>query len=394
MIAADIPTLAPETPEGVAEALSEASRAGERVLPSGLGTRAYLGARPTRVDRVLSTRALGNVVAHDPADLTITVQAGLPLAELDALLAAHGQWLPHQAYRRRGSVGGLLASGADGALALRHGRARDDLVGARVALGDGTLARGRGRVVKNVAGYDLPRLLCGSLGTLGVLVEASFKLWPRPAAHASVVAGYDALGPALDAAARVARSPARPSCIDVLAGACPPQVAVGFDGHEARVHGECARLDGLLGGDGHEHSVTLLDERDRALRERLDDPPAALGADDGLPVLRWSGLPSRLRETLNLALALVPGLRLHLRPVLGLAWLAPVDSAGRGELPVLLEALRATGHAVLLAAPGSLRHDPDLVWGAPAADFELMRRVKRALDPGDTLAAGRFVGGL
>jgi glycolate oxidase FAD binding subunit len=385
------PELAPSTPEALAAALAEATRDGRRVLPRGLGSRVGPGARGTPADLVLSTRGLDGLVAHDAADLTVTVQAGMPLAALDDHLAAHAQWLPHQPWRRRGSVGGLLASGADGALALRHGRTRDDLVGVRVALADGTLARGRGRVVKNVAGFDLPRLLAGSLGTLGVIVEASFKLCPRPPASATLVAGYDDVDQALAAATRVLASPTRATFVDVAVGACSPQVAVGLDDRIERVDGERPRVSDRLSGEGHQHTLELDPASQLSLREGLDDPPATLGGEQGAAVVRWWGRPRHLPTAVGSALTLAPAARLHLRPGLGQVFVAPPADA---DLPTLLAALRSCGHAVVLAGARGLAHDPDLMWGPPPDDHGLMARVKRALDPAGTLVPGRFVGGL
>jgi glycolate oxidase FAD binding subunit len=385
------PELAPATPEALAAALHDASRDGRRVLPRGLGTRVGPGARGDPPDLVLSTRGLDGLVAHDAADLTVTVQAGMPLSALDEALAAHGQWLPHQPWRRRGSVGGLLATGADGALALRHGRTRDDLVGVRVALADGTLARGRGRVVKNVAGFDLPRLLAGSLGTLGVIVEASFKLCPRPPASATLVAGYADVDHALAAATRVLASPTRATFVDVLVGACSPQVAVGLDDRSERVDGERPRVSEHLAGAGHQHTLELDVPSQLTLRQGLDDPPAALGGEQDGDVLRWWGRPRHLPTAVGSALTLAPDARLHVRPGLGQVFVAPSPGA---DLPTLLAALRSCGHAVVLAGARGLDHDVDLVWGPPSSDHGLMARVKRALDPAGTLVAGRFVGGL
>lgn len=388
------PLLTPGSADELAAELARAAKGKRVVVPLGLGTRGPLGARGTPAGLRLSTAGLARIVAHDAADYTLTAEAGLPLDRLDDLLAPHGQWLPHQPYRRRGTLGGLLASGADSALALRHGRVRDDVLGARVALADGSLARGRGRVVKNVAGYDVPRLLCGSLGTLGIIVEASLRLWPRPAASASLVAGFADLPAALAAALRVLAAPCRPSFVDLLAGACTVQLAVGFDGSPERVEGELQRCPRWVAQAGHQGSEILRGTEDRALREGLDDPPAALGADDGATVLRWWGRPTRLRGALDAAFGVTKSLRVHARPGLGQVFLATVAGPGEGPVRALLAALAVHGNTVLLAGGAALRADPALVFGAPPPDLSLMAAVKRAFDPSAVLCPGRFVGGL
>lgn len=381
---------APASAEELGAALAAAASSGLSVLPVGLRTRGPCGASPKRVDLTLSTRALTAVVAHDPADLTITVEAGLSLAALDSQLAAHGQWLPHQPYRGDGTVGGLLACGDEGALALQHGRARDDLVGVRVALADGTLARGRGRVVKNVAGFDLPRLLCGSHGTLGVIVEASFKLWPRPVASTTLATGFGSWKDAWRAAGLLLDSPARPSFVDLLAGGCAPQLLAGFDEREERVAGETARAQQLLQREGADSVHLLSSDEALAARRGLDDPARSL-ADEHHSVLAWAGRRSAMAHTATALRTHSPAARMHLRPGTGRAWFCVPRSE---PVPALLELLRQSGHAVLCSGDDAHFADADQVWGPPPPDMELMLKLKRALDPGGTLATGRFVGGL
>jgi glycolate oxidase FAD binding subunit len=392
-----------------ADILRGAATHGLKFMPGGHGTRATLGARTRTVDAVLSTARLSRVVAYEPGDLTLTAQCGLGLAEIDTLLAQHGQWLPLQPYRRRGTLGGLLASAADGVLDLGYGRPRDAVLGARVALSDGLTARARGRVVKNVAGYDVPRLMVGSMGSLGILLEVSLKVSPRPARQTAALLGFADVATALQAAQRVRAGQDEPVFLDVLCGACEPQLALGFDGSDERVDGcrrraveaaQSAGSTGLLELDGEE-CVTL--------RRRLDDPVAHLlpGSHDSdapdapAAVIRWSGRPTDLAPWLTASLdcaeqAGVP-LRADARPGLGLAFLGvgPADHpAFTATLRTLLDGARCNGAAVLLAGPDALRADADLVWGPPPPDMDLMRRTQQALDPQGVFACGRFVGGL
>jgi glycolate oxidase FAD binding subunit len=289
---------------------------------------------------------------------------------------------------------------------------RDVVIGAAIAYSDGSLARARGRVVKNVAGYDLPRLLCGSMGTLGVLTEASFKLQPKPLRSASLVAGFASAHHAFAAARALTAQPWEPVFVEVFMGACTPQLAVGFDGRDDRVDGLLQQTLELLAEHRCTGQLVLEGQRDSELRTRLDDPvrSAAHGSLDDAHtasrstkpgvVLRWWGSAADVQETAELlAVQQTHGLitRLDARPLLGQIF-ASIDHPDAATLQAstltLLGTLRQSGSAVLLAAPDALRSHADTVWGQPPSDFVLMTQLKAALDPSGTFAPGRFVGGL
>jgi glycolate oxidase FAD binding subunit len=385
----------PPTPTAVAAELAAARARGLKVLPRGHGTRRGPAATPGPVDRIVSTERLTKVVEYEPGDQTITVQAGLPLAELDALLARHGQWLPVQ--QGAGTIGGLLASGADGALDLGYGRLRDRLLGCTLALANGALVGGRGRVVKNVAGYDLPRLLLGSLGTLGIVVEASLRVQPRPEAHTSMVYRFGAPEPAFAAADALLESGLEPVFCDVLLSANVPvagpevaaRLAFGFDGLRSVVPQLIGAADELV--SPHQPGTLELGagEHDEPLRDSLHDPK-------GAAVLRVqaprTALPALTRELASAAHATGVKVRADARPGLGLLLLA-IDPAPEAVVRALLATARAAGPTVLLEGPAAVGA-PDDVWGAPPPDFPLMQAIKRALDAESVLAAGRYVGGL
>ncbi len=209
----------PSSAQGVAEALLAAHARRRSVRVRGAGTKDYLGDL-TPTDIVLETTALRGVVAHVPADLTITVAAGTPFAELRDALAQHGQFLPlDPPHADAATVGGVVAANSSGFWRARYGGVRDMLIGTTTALADGTLARAGGRVVKNVAGYDLNKLLIGSLGTLGVITECTFKVLPLPAASAGWAATFARAQDAFAAADAVARTSARPAALVVEATA-------------------------------------------------------------------------------------------------------------------------------------------------------------------------------
>ena len=191
----------PSSAEEAAEALVAAGAAGHSVVIRGGGTKLEWGRTPAGVDVVLSTAKLDRLVAHEHADLTATVQAGARLVEVNRALAAHGQFLPIDSAFEGATIGGAIATNESGPLRHRYGAPRDVLIGIRVALCDGRVVKAGGNVVKNVAGYDIGRLMSGSFGSLAFIASATFKLSPLPRATGTVIATYtDA--PSLVAAAR------------------------------------------------------------------------------------------------------------------------------------------------------------------------------------------------
>ena len=206
----------PATPEACAELLRACAEDARTVRVRGGGTKDHLGSRG-ETDVVLETAAIDGIVDHVPEDLTVTVRGGMPFAALRDALAAHGQFLPldppHVA--RGATVGGVIAANSNGFGRYRYGSVRDLLLGVRVALTDGTIARAGGRVVKNVAGYDLNKLFIGSLGTLGVVVEATFKILPVPPATRAASATFATSGDAFEAADALVRTSLRPTAVVV-----------------------------------------------------------------------------------------------------------------------------------------------------------------------------------
>jgi len=169
--------LFPSTAEDLSRCVAAADAAGLALIPAGNGTQLHIGHAPQRYDVALSTRRLRRIVAHEAADMTVSVEAGLTLAELNAALAAAGQRLPlDPPYPEHTTIGALIATDACGPLRLSQGKVRDLLIGVTVVLADGSVVKGGGRVVKNVAGYDLMKLFTGSFGTLGIVTEATFKI--------------------------------------------------------------------------------------------------------------------------------------------------------------------------------------------------------------------------
>ncbi|HVD00167.1 MAG TPA: FAD-binding protein [Candidatus Dormibacteraeota bacterium] len=359
-------TSRPASAEELAAALGEAAAAGLAVIPVGGGRALGMGDPPERFDLALETSGMDRLVDYSPADLTVTVEAGMPLEALQAELARAGQFLPLDPFGGPGhTVGGLLASGWSGPLRLRYGTARDYLVGLRVALPDGRLARSGGRVVKNVSGYDLNKLHLGALGSLGVIVEASFKVYPKPLSELSL--GW--AGPGLEEAwAQADRA---------LSLAMPP-VAL-----------ELLQLGGGLTLVGR---IAGTEEGTRRIRREL----GWQDADDGFweeharhGAERWARLSVRRGALSGLLRMLPEPARWMAQPGVGVAhWF---DFEDPDRFVAVRQAAEAEGGSlVLLAAPPDFKRQVG-AWGRPPATIDLMRRLRDAFDPRRTLSPGRYL---
>src|SRR5256886_8648424 len=207
----------PETVEQVSQAVALANQQGLTLITRGGGSRLNLGGIPERFDVLLETTKLTRLLEHEAPDLTCHVEAGITLAEFQAKLATKGQWLaldPPDA--QQATIGGILASNASGPKRLRYGTARDMVIGLRVVQARGEVARSAGSVLKNVAGYDLNKLYIGSLGTLGVIVEANFKLQPFPTSEHTILLTFLNAADAMQTVINILGSLLVPSAIELI----------------------------------------------------------------------------------------------------------------------------------------------------------------------------------
>ena len=389
----------PATEAEAVEAMRACARDRLRVLVVGGGTDLALGHAPAAVDAVIRTGRLAGVVEHAPHDQIVRALAGTTLAALQAHLAPHGQRLAlDPPFPARATLGGLVCANGYGPLRASRGATRDLVIGASLVRADGVLARGGGKVVKNVAGFDLPRLLVGSLGTLGLLTMVNFRLHPLPEARATLrFAGLDAAGVRQVVKAALAAQ-VEPAALAALLGegGGPLQLGLRFEGFGPGVEGQVVRLlataqqAGLAG-------------------ERLDGPAAAAfwagheAARERGPFRARLAAPPAAAEPMASALeALVralPGGAAGWYPTLGLGFVGGAPSGTPAVGAALAAARQARGalggSVVISAAPEAVRAALD-PWGAPPAApvLALMRRLKAQLDPEGRLAPGRMVGGL
>lgn len=391
---------APASSEELAAVLQVAAALEAAVIPWGGGQHMALGNMPARYDVALRTSALDRVLEYEPTDMTITVEAGITFKRLQAVLREHGQFLPIDA-PPEATVGGALAVGVSGPSRHAYGLPRDWLIGCRVAHVDGSVAKGGGRVVKNVAGYDMPKLAAGSLGTLGVTIEATLKVAPLPAAQEAFLAAHESLEDAaqavfdaderglalrtvalLDGDSSAAWLPDGP-CIAAywLAG---PSSAVERTARElgARAVGETRRLEG--------------DASERWRAELSSRRTPARGAS-----LRAMLLPSHVAEFMLHVRQLASAGRLAVTsvayPTTGLVLLTADVAPVEGFVELTRSARRwaeeAGGSLVVEAAPPEVKRAID-VWGEPGSSFDLMKQLKQQFDPSGTLNPGRYVGGI
>ncbi|HYM68477.1 MAG TPA: FAD-binding oxidoreductase [bacterium] len=401
----------PGTPEETGALLAAAGDAGAGVLPWGAGAHQHLGQVPSRADLVVDTTRLVGITDYTPADYVVAVRAGTRFRDLQAELAKHNQWLPiDPPGAGRATVGGLIAANRNGPRRLLWGSIRDMLIGIRVALPTGEVIKAGGKVVKNVAGYDLGKLFIGSLGAAGIVTEATFKISPVPGDGLTVLVTVPDLGAAHALTTAVMRSYLLPSALEAvnppafrrLAGAVgapvPPAdawgvllLAEGLEESRARHVSEMRAIGGAAGrmevleGDAH-----------RALWDAVAEfpspgtHPGGVVCRAGGPIARWGDLAQTLQAIGNGG-----------RPVeivahagVGLLYAAAAADAG----PALVEALgpaadTAGGYAVVEAAPPALKARLP-IWGTEPGGLALMRRLRAAYDPRGIMVPGRLGWGL
>jgi glycolate oxidase FAD binding subunit len=384
-----------------------AAEGGIPLIPWGGGTAASVGTPVSATGIVLGLRRLDRLLDHEPGDLTATVQAGMPLARLQDALREQGQWLSlDPPDPGRATIGGIIAANASGPRRHLYGTARDQLIGLTVVTADGALVRGGGKVVKNVAGYDLPKLFIGSYGTLGIIVDLTFRLRPVPETERWLSVRFDRLKDAGAAVRAIMNSDVIPVALELLDADASralgpdgaPTLVAGFDGLAEQVDWQCAELAALTGALGGRGALAL-----------PAGPPAggfsAQASMTAVAIVRFSVLPTLVAELMEqgAAMAKQRGLRTAWTSHAGVGVViaalgAPSD---RPDLKAVASALgewRALarsggGHATLEWAPLAVKSEV-AVWDDLGAASRVMQRIKAQLDPANLLNPGRFVAGI
>jgi len=348
------------------EALQEAVREGPQVLPVGGGTKPALSDAPSDDVVGVDVSGLRGIVEYDPAELTLTAMAGTPVAEVAAALEEHGQYLPFDPplAEAGATLGGVVAAGTSGSNAFRHGGVRDFVIGVRLVDGTGRLVAGGGRVVKNAAGFDLPKLMVGSAGRLGVIVQLSLKVFPRPPATTTLSFSLGSTEAALTAMAALGRGALDLDALDLEP---PGRVLVRLGGDAALLDGRAARLAASV-----EAPCERIDgEQDAALWREV----AALGWVP--PAARVVRVGMNARGVTRLEAAL-DGARARYCLGANVAWVAWPDDRPLADLDAALTSLEMAG--MVLTGPSHRR-----LLGAPGGGA-FAERIRAALDPD-----GRFL---
>jgi glycolate oxidase FAD binding subunit len=417
-------TIYPKSPEEVAAVLRLANERDLVVAAGGGLTKQQIGGVPERVDILLRTTRMNKIEEYDPGDLTIAVQAGMPFAQMLRTLGEHQQWVPCDAARlEHSTVGGLLATGAAGPLKSSFGHMRDFCIGVQFVTTDGKVVKGGGRVVKNVAGYDLMKLLTGSYGSLAVITRVNFKVFPRPRQTRTFVCSFRSLDEALKFRTWLFQSPLTPMCVEIISPQAPEYLtdstmvhdpddyapeqplslpaiewqivlrAVGSDNVLARYARELgsavtrtfegAAEDQFWSWISHfEQNVLARHKNAMVIYTHL----ALQGVGPALQALQraapdYNLIPAAVGRaaTGNLVLAFIP---LSVDPPSAMQY-ANCVSAFRGMLP-------AGSSAEVAYCPKEAKNHFD-VWGTTPTDVKMMRAVKRAIDPKNILNRGRFI---
>jgi glycolate oxidase FAD binding subunit len=428
--------LQPGSSEEIVDVVKFAAAEGLAIVPCGARTKLGIGLPPNRYDIALDLTKLNRIAAYDPGDLTLSVEPGVALCHLQRTLNEHGQLLPHGApFMTRATVGGTIASGVDGPLRQLYGTARDFVLGMEFVTGDGVAGKSGGRVVKNVTGYDLHKLMIGSLGTLAILTKINLRTFPAAQSVRAFIAHFSCVEDTAACRDKVAASQLRPMTFEILS----PSAAKLFESDSALEIEPNALPAGLFSQNswtlvtGFAGPPGVLDRCEREFHGMAEASGAtnftAIGNDHNSRTV--AAIFGRVREFVSIGLKSSPACTImkiavvpeHLEHALSAAKHAATDHSlpwaamarGLGVIYVALlpaacdeqfmhcvvsatnrihaDCERLGGHSTIPWCPGEWKNFLQ-IWGSERADLALMRKVKAVFDPHGILAPGRFVGGI
>ncbi len=408
----------PESADQVAAVLKWAADHGLAVIPCRNATKLGIGNPPRRYDIALSLKQMNNVWHYEPADLTISVESGMKFSDVQHFVDRHKLWLPlDPPAAARASIGGILATNSSGPLRLRYGAPREMVLGLKIATTEGKIIKTGGRVVKNVAGYDFSKLLIGSYGTLGVILEASFKLYPAPAERATFVLRPGSLEIARDLRRRILNSPLQPLRMVLLNGLASALVR---NGAASALEANAQELWLEAGGsaqviDRYARELANMGKAAGAVLERLEGAIAELfwtrisdfrtwvGESHPKALIMKASLPiASGEEFLGRTEQAAESERMRLASFgeagVGVIHLCCLDEMSSAQTVTFVTGLRkitekSGGTLVVERSSSDVKAGVD-VWGTPGDDLGIMRKLKQAWDPKGILAPGRFAGSL
>jgi glycolate oxidase FAD binding subunit len=417
----------PGSSEEVAEIVKFAASEKLALVATGARTKLGIGYAPSRYDLALDMTRLNKVIAYDPGDLTLSVEAGVPLAKLAQVLAEHRQFLPLPVpFVNRTTIGGLIASGVDSPLRQFYGTARDFLLGMEFVTGEGVAAKSGGRVVKNVTGYDIHKLMIGALGTLGVITRVNFKTFPMPLATRGFIARFATSENALAMRHRIAQSALTPLTLEIFS----PRVAelfssdaasryerapmpanvisntewaltTGYAGNERVLERFAKDLQRMAEQSGATGVTILAENLPPAWARKREFIPIALASSPATTIVKMSVLPMRMKEALASAQKSADSNNLRWAAMargLGIIYFAILPSdhteecrqrVANATTAIQEVCAKLAGHATIPWCPAEWKSTLQ-IWGPPRPDFPQMQKVKCVFDSQKILSPGRF----
>ena len=413
--------LLPGSVAELAEILRFASADRVGAIPIGGKTHLHIGMPPHRYHLALDLSGMNGLLDYEPHDLTLGVEPGITYADLDRGLRENGQFLPlAPPFAQRATLGGIVAANADTPFRYAHGTAKDFLLGAEFVTGEGVVSKSGGRVVKNVTGYDLHKLLIGSLGTLAVITRLNFRTFPLPPGQRMFVAAFADPAGAFGFCRAIAKSPLQPRIVDVLdpgavalflahaAGSLPENswlVTIEAAGHHAVLERHARGLTAMSREAGAAEFVALEEaQRDRLFHCLCDFSPMAFSATCAATIFRMATVPSAIPGLVEGARRLASSHALNcaiLIRALGVVYVAllpPDDTTAYPELVGcsrdLMDLCLTSGAAPMIErCPREIKNALG-VWPPAGSEGEIARRLKHVFDPHNILSPGRFRGGI